>query len=484
MRTIVDLDLPVLLDRSSGRSLQQQLADALRTAALDGHLPAGMRLPSTRRLASQLAIARVTAVAAYEQLSGEGYLEAGHGSGTFIAPGIGTRRVPEPCEVPPPVITASNVLVDLRPGRPDTRRLIDPAWRAAWRAATGGAVASSEPPTQGLPELRMQIAEHLRVARGIAADPDDVFVAAGTSEALALIVHALGLRGRGVAVEDPGYPAAQRLLNRFGCVLYPVPVDAGGLRVDDLSRARTPAAAVLVTPSHQYPLGATLGIERRQSLLEYARRHRAIVIEDDYDSEFRYGAAPLPALATLDPQIVIHAGTFSKTVTPWLRLGFVLAPPQLRPALREVRADMPAPVSGFDQQALASYMATGALHRHIARSRRDYHHRRAHLHRLLDAAPALTSTDSRAGLHTVIRLPPGTDVPHLLDRLLERDIALSNLTDYLVDATSPYPALVLGFGDATTTDLNRVVTALHDLLKRTTDATTGRAREAETNPSS
>lgn len=472
MRAVVELELPVALERSSARPLQRQLADALRAAALDGRLSAGTRLPSSRHLAAQLAVARSTVVAAYDQLVGEGYLEAGHGSGTFLTPGITAAPAPRPVDAPPRARTVKPPrVVDLRPGHPDTSRLVDPAWRAAWRTAASGPIPSGEPPRQGLEELRVQIAEHLRAARGISAEPDDVFITAGASEALMLIVDALELSGRSVAVEDPGYPSARRALTRLGCALHPIAVDAGGLRVKDLPPAPAPVAAVLVTPSHQYPLGATMGIERRQALLEYARRRATVVIEDDYDSEFRYGAPPLPALAALERDLVVHVGTFSKTLTPWLRLGFVLVPPRWRGAFAQTRADLTSPVSGIDQQALASYMATGALRRHIARVRRDYRHRREHLHHLLAAQPELTSTDTRAGLHAVIRLPPATDVPHLLAQLNQRGISLADLGDYPLQAPAPYPGLVLGFGDASTSELTHAITAVHHLLAPSRDAT-------------
>lgn len=475
MRALVDLDLPVRLDRASAAPLQRQLADALRSAALDGRLAPGSRLPSTRGLAVQLRVARSTVIAVYEQLDGEGYLSCAHGSGTFVNPAL-AAPAPRAPELRAHSAAADASVVDLRPGRPDTARLVDPAWRAAWRAVGAAPVPAHEPPVQGLEGLRVQIAEHLRIARGIAAHPGDVFVTAGTSEALALSVHALGLAGRVVAVEDPGYPNARRVLTRLECALHAVPVDGGGLVVGHLPGAASHLGAVLVTPSHQYPLGASLQIERRQALLHHARDHHAVVIEDDYDSEFRYGAPPLPALAALDPDLVVHVGTFSKTITPWLRLGFLLVPARSRAAFLQARADLGCPVSGIDQQALASYMATGALRRHIARTRRDYRHRRAHLHRLLTARPELTSTDTAAGLHAVIRLPATTAVPDLLAQLLARGIRVADLADYPLDADPPYPGVVLGFGDASTTDLTRAVATIHDLLSPTARRTTPPAR--------
>jgi GntR family transcriptional regulator/MocR family aminotransferase len=326
-------------------------------------------------------------------------------------------------------------------------------------------VPSADPPFEGLSELRSEIAAHLRAARGLPADPEDVFVTAGTSEGLALAVHALGLRGRSVAVEDPGYPAARRVLARLGVALEPVPVDEHGLRVDRLLEGPLPAA-VLVTPSHQYPRGGILPVDRRLALLAAARAGRAVVLEDDYDSEFRYGVAPLPALAALDPATVVHVGTFSKVLTPWLRAGFLVVPPALRGAFRAVRMDLGTVVSGVQQHALAAYLASGALRRHIARSRRDYAHRRAHLGRLLEAHPVLDSRDSRAGLHAVLSVPRDTDVPALLQGLAEEGILLADLADYAVGGGVQAPAVVLGYGAATTRELDRVIGRLAERCRQ------------------
>jgi len=467
VRPRVELDFPLALDRACATPLHQQLAEALRAAVLGGLLAPGARLPPTRLLGLQLGIARSTVLAAYEQLSGEGYLQARHGSGTYIsarvqpAPGLlrlSAQPTASPERPPPPD------QVDLRPGQPDTRRLVDGAWRAAWRQAAARGVPALEPPAQGLPELREQVAAHLRAARGLPADPADVFITAGTSDGLALVVHALGCSPRPVAVEDPGYPAARRVLTRLGCALQPVPVDDQGLRVERLAALPVAPRLVLVTPSHQYPLGASLPVGRRLALLDWARSHDAVLIEDDYDSEFRFGAAPLPALASLDPaERVVHLGTFSKVLSPWLRAGYLLAPPRLRAALLTTRLDLGTPVSGVDQQALAGYLAGGALRRHIARARRDYAHRRRHLARLLAAHPALRLRGTSAGLHAVIDLPPDTNMPTLLQTCAARGFLFADLHDY--DATPhpaarPGPAVVLGYGAATLSELDRAVTTL------------------------
>ena len=267
---------------------------------------------------------------------------------------------------------------------------------------------------------------------------------------------------RAATVEDPGYPAACRVLTRLGCQPVPVPVDEDGLLVDRLAALPVAPPLVLVTPSHQYPLGGCLPIARRLALLDWAGQHDAVVVEDDYDSEFRYGVAPLPALAALDRTgHVIHVGTFSQVLSPWLRAGYLPAPPRLRPELLATRTDLGSVVSGLDQRALARYLTSGALRRHIARTRRDYAHRRQHLARLLVGQPALRLHGTRGGLHSVICLPPDTDVTARLTACAQHGLLLADLRDYAVGSGPDLqPAVVIGYGAATLTDLDRATTTL------------------------
>ena len=252
------------------------------------------------------------------------------------------------------------------------------------------------------------------------------------------------------------------MLTRLGCQPVPVPVDEDGLLVEPLAALPVAPPLVLVTPSHQYPLGGCLPIARRLALLDWAGRHDAVVVEDDYDSEFRYGVAPLPALADLDlTGHVIHVGMFSKVLSPWLRTGYLLAPPRLRPELLATRTDLGSVVSGLDQRALARYLTSGALRRHVARTRRDYAHRRQHLARLLVGQPALRLHGTRGGLHSVICLPPDTDVTALLTACAQHGLLLADLRDYAVGSRPDLqPAVVIGYGAATLTDLDRAITTL------------------------
>ena len=468
------LDLPLVLNRDDRASLHQQLASALRDAASRGLIAPGSKLPSTRLLAAQLHLARSTVIAAYQQLDGEGYVQSRHGSGTYL---IADPVAAQPVSSPMPSAAARDgcaasddrEVIDLRPGRPDTRRLADPGWRRAWRSAVVDPPPDTEPPLQGLPLLRAEVARHLAAARGLPVDEAAVFVTAGTNDGLALLVHALQLHGHDIAVENPGYPEAWRLLTRLGCRTVPVPVDDGGVIVDRLPAGSSAPRAALVTPSHQYPLGGRLPVARRIALLDWANRHEATVIEDDYDSEFRFDVAPLPALASLDRSgRVVHIGTFGKALSPWLRIGYLVAPAHLIPDLIATRADLGTPVSGVVQQALGNYLASGALRRHIARSRRDYSHARAHLtRRLARDVPEALIRGIDAGLHTVLEFPPDVDADRIVRCAREAGVLLDALANYTAptpDATPGPPAIVLGYGGAALEHLDRAVHAIRSAV--------------------
>jgi GntR family transcriptional regulator/MocR family aminotransferase len=468
-------DLPILLDRASELPLAAQLAAALRRAILDGILRHDEALPSTRALATSVRVSRGTVVAAYDQLAGEGYLLARPGSATRVmverpdavaAPParIRTRTagVDTSQHTPPP-------LIDLAPGHPSTRTLVDPAWTAAWRAAVAASGRSDSPPANGILELRTAIAEHVRRARGLACRPDDVIVTAGTSDALAGIGLALAAGTDGapplaprIAVEDPGYPTARRVLRRVGAQLHPVCTDENGIDLTELAALGPAPHAVLVTPSHQYPLGNSLTVQARLDLLDWARVSGAAVIEDDYDSEFRFGTSPLPALATLDTSgRVVLVGSFSKTVTPWIRCGYIVATGDLGQSLRAVRDDLGPSVSGVQQAALAHYLRSGGLARNVTRVRREYAHRRALVIGALGALPGVRLSGLDGGLHVVVHT--GTDASALVAQAAARGVKVASLADYAVVDRGQH-GLVLGYGAPTDLELGRALGVLAELL--------------------
>jgi GntR family transcriptional regulator/MocR family aminotransferase len=490
-------ELPILVDRTSALPLAAQLASALRLAILDGTLRRGEPVPSTRALAGSVRVSRGTVVAAYDQLAGEGYLHTTPGSATrVIVERHGTSAVAGPPDtgaqtdagVTAPALptgTPSTPLVlDLAPGHPSTRTLVDPAWTAAWRSAVAASGRSDSPPATGTPELRAAIAEHVRRARGLDCRPENVIVTAGTSDALASIALAAlaGAGGEGeaapgtprIAVEDPGYPTARRVLRRVGARLQPVRTGDDGIDLAGLAALTPTPHAVLVTPSHQYPLGGSLSVQGRLDLLAWARAAGAVVIEDDYDSEFRFGTSPLPALATLDTSgRVALVGSFSKTVTPWIRCGYIVATGDLGRALREVREDLGPSVSGVQQAALARYLESGGLARNVTRVRREYVHRRALVLAKLGALPGVRLAGLDGGLHVVVHTDglPGTasgdkgraDASALVAHAAARGVRVVSLADYAVVDRGQH-GLVLGYGAPTDLELARALDVLADLL--------------------
>ncbi|GAA4368941.1 PLP-dependent aminotransferase family protein [Agromyces bauzanensis] len=467
------MDGPILaIDREADRPVGVQLVEGLRRGILGGVLRPGDAVPSTRALATELGVSRSAVVAAYEHLAGEGYLEVRQGAPTRVAPlaeagpDAASRhgRRPPGRTTQPPVTTrrpveASDPRIDLRPGRPSTARIDTRAWRSAWRHAAALEIPSDSPPLFGVQRLRDEIADHLRQARGVACDADDVVVTAGTSEALALAASALALlagRAPVIAVEHPGYPSARRTLERRGARTVPTAVDADGLVVDALRRMPHPPDAVMVTPSHQYPLGGRLPVAARLELLEWARAADAIVFEDDYDSEYRHLGPPLPALASLDEGArVVLVGSFSKVLTPWLRLGYLVLPqnPALRDAMALIRTDERCPVPGVAQDAAADLLASGAVRRHIAVTRRDYGHRRRLVIEALDGIPGAPLSGLDGGLHAVVRLADHGASEAVVARLAREGVAVAALAEYSAVPGEVEPGIVFGYAGAADTQL-------------------------------
>nr|WP_306428605.1 MULTISPECIES: PLP-dependent aminotransferase family protein [unclassified Corynebacterium] len=343
-----------------------QIAEWLRGHIACANLRPGDHLPSTRSLARTLGVSRGTVVAAYEQLAAEGYVEGAQGAGTRINPALAQVH-PLPAPKPKAKPATPSVTV-LRPGAPDAAALATSSWRAAWRQAVAAPLQELEP--LGSWELRVQIAEHLRHMRGVAADPSHILISAGAREGLGMVLRALDVET--VAVEQPGFPGLRRVFGHHGCKLVDAPMDAHGILPAQVPQAE----ALLVTPSHQYPYGGALGAQRRHELVQWARSNDAWLIEDDHDSELRYTGQPLPALHALDPTRTILLGTFSALLTPALAVGYVVLPAALVDKVTQTRRELGSPVGAIPQLALAAYLESGALRRHTQSRRRVYRRRR------------------------------------------------------------------------------------------------------------
>ncbi|MEV5651206.1 PLP-dependent aminotransferase family protein [Nocardia sp. NPDC052254] len=390
-------ELPLSIDRSAARPLAVQVADELRAAATAGRLRGGDRLPSSRALARQLGVSRTVVTAAYDQLHAEGWTAGRHGSGTYLAAAPAT--VPESTE--PQLLSGHDSgLLDLTPGTPCAEVIDRAAWRRAWRAA-GDHAPSIRKYRAGDPDYLAAVTEHLLRHRGLTPGRESAISAtAGTGSAVCELARALLRPGDAVAIEDPGYQRAAGGLRDAGIQVVPVPVDAGGIRVD---RIPTGVRAVYCTPAHQFPLGARMPARRRVELVDFARRIGSWIIEDDYDGELRYDSAPLPLLATLAPDRVIHLGTTSKILSTTLGAGWLVAPVDVAKAILAHRESTGTGPAAAGQLVVAELARHGDLSRHLRRLRRDMPSRRALVVDELRAR-GLDVLGDHAGSHVLVRL--------------------------------------------------------------------------------
>jgi GntR family transcriptional regulator/MocR family aminotransferase len=456
-------EIAVTLPRRGSRELLRALHGQLRAAILDGRLKPELKLPATRDLAAALGVSRNTAVAAYDRLLSEGYVVARAGAGTYVAKvrlppraraapaGRATdRRLSALWRTPPVVQTApaAEFKFDFRVGLSDKTHFPYRVWRRlsarALRGISRTPVAYADP--AGQPELREAIAHNVSLMRAVACQTDDVVATVGGQQAFDLLARILVTPGQTtVAVEDPGYPPARAAFAAAGASIAAIPVDGEGLMADRLPSS---TRVVLVTPSHQFPLGTVMSMRRRAALLQFAEANGAVVIEDDYDGEFRYGGRPLDALQTLDRAgSVFYVGTFSKTLFPALRLGFVVCPPWARPALVAAKqiADWHGPV--LAQDTLTAFIKEGHLARHVRRMRKVYGERRAMLLKALDrhCGKRLSPIPGEAGLHLAARLPAALRANAVIAEAARRGVGLQSLQRYAASKTT-VNGLMFGLG--------------------------------------
>jgi GntR family transcriptional regulator / MocR family aminotransferase len=478
--------LPIIsIDRSAPEALYQQIYDAYRNAIVAGTLRPGQRVPSTRMLGSELGISRIPILNAYAQLLAEGYFESQVGSGTVV-----TRSLPDQ------VLDLRNVRpTKSRSGpRPIAKRAIEferhPLWRgrgwgpfgvsqvafehfpfAIWNRLVARHTRSTSAQSldygdvMGWQTLRVAIAEYLRTARAVRCEPEQIMIVSGSQQALEITTRVLLDPGMPVWMEEPGYRFAHRVFSLNGCRVIPVPVDTEGLNVDAGIKLCRNARAALVTPSHQYPLGVTMSAARRLRLLEWAERTGAWIIEDDYDSEYRYESMPVASLQGLDNNArVVYIGTFSKVMFPSLRLGYIVIPPDLVPAFASVRFAMDIGPAHFFQAVLADFIKEGHFSRHIRRMRMLYGERRLALLEAIkkELGRKAEITGAHAGLHLSLTLKGVND----------REVALRAGREklWLVPLSSSYlqrplrKGFILGFGSTTAERMPDAVRKLHSLI--------------------
>ncbi|MGN5238917.1 MocR-like pyridoxine biosynthesis transcription factor PdxR [Rhodococcus sp. SJ-3] len=429
------------LELSGSGSLRSQLLHALREAIRSGRLPPDTRLPSYRALSADLGIARNTAAEVYSELVEEGWLTARQGSGTRVA-----RRVAPPAPVrrrPRP--SSRRPIHDLAPSSPDASAFPRAAWstsaRRAINAAPSEAFGVGDP--RGRPELRDALADYLARARGVRVDAELIVICAGFAHALQLLGPLLPGT---VAVESYGLAFHRDLIAGAGIRTVPLSIDEHGARVGDLSE--TSAGAVLLTPAHQYPTGGPLHALRRAAVVDWARTVDGLILEDDYDGEFRYDREPIGAVQGLDPDRVIYLGSISKSLSPSLRLGWMVLPDRMIDDVLAVKGRRELWSSAWDQLTLADFITCGAYERHLRRMRGVYRRRRDHLAAALTVhAPHLRVSGIAAGLHAVLELPEGTEHA-TLTAARRQGVAVDGLSAYRhPDSTMPHlDGLVVGYG--------------------------------------
>jgi GntR family transcriptional regulator / MocR family aminotransferase len=474
------VDLFINLERRGG-GLARGIYDSLREAILDGRLAPKDRLPPTRELSEHLGVSRHTVTTAYARLTAEGFLEARVGAGTFVVPMKGSfseRRAPSANvlhargafreALPIPVEDdVTELRFDLSICFPDATLFPVDDWRrymARELRPSAMRTAGYRDPA-GEPRLREAVARWIGLSRSVRAGVDDVIVTHGAQQALDIIGRVLIEPGMSVAVEEPGYPPARRLFASLGATIVPVPVDNEGIIVESLPR-RT--RLVYVTPSHQFPLGMPMSLERRHALLAWSNQHGAAIIEDDYDSEYRFENRPLEPLQSLDCYgRVVYVGSFSKVLSPVLRLGFLVAPASLIPALRAAKqlSDWHEPLT--TQNALARYLNDGALRRHIQRVRRIYRQRHEHIVHFLDGplGTMLKGIPSAAGLHiSALLQDPRASEDEIVRDAGKVGIAINGLARF--HASHPTRrGLVIGYGAISLERLDEAMTRLSSVLK-------------------
>ena len=487
---MLNLFVSIPLDRASATPLFRQLYARLKDAILQGALAPGARLPATRELARQLGVSRQTVLAAYEQLTAEGYLRGGVGQGTFVDANLPAStatageapRAPRPLPPLGRALASSMTRVRHHAGPLRTFRTSMPGLDLfpfeTWRKLEAHHWRRRELPlgygaAAGHAELRELLCAYLNASRGVRCTPDQIVITTGSQQALYLLAQLLLAPGEGVWLESPGYQGAAAPFEVAGARICPVPVDREGMDVAFAARRYPNAAMVFATPSHQLPLGVTMSLARRLELLRWAETNRAWIVEDDYDSEYRYLGPPLASLQSLDRAgCVIYVGTFSKVLFPGLRLGYVVAPPSLAEPLRQAKAvvDRHSPI--VPQAVLADFIRQGHFARHIRRTREAYAERRAAMLEALEQRlggmlhPGATDT----GLDVCVHLAGALGEAQACARATDAGIDLRPLSYFAHPQAGPEcavpPGLLLGFSSFTPEQIRTGVARLEQALLR------------------
>ncbi|SDD56594.1 PLP-dependent aminotransferase family protein [Sporomusa acidovorans] len=460
--------LGIELQRQGEVSLSRQIYQCLRKQMTEGHLRSGEVLPSTRELAKQLAVSRNTVYEAYEMLAAEGYTVSRQGSATRVADGLYLGNLPAAGHSVEKMRSVNEYTANFRTGQPDLRRFPRHLWLRLLRKSAEDALYEQWGYTgpDGLKALREEIAAWLFRSRGITVCPQDIFITAGATQALHLLAELLYGRGREILVEDPCHSGMLRVFQGKGFRIRPVMVDRQGLQTKGLTEGNGLCAAY-VTPSHQFPLGGILPASRRVELLRYALNNDMYIIEDDYDSEFRYIGPTIAPLYSMAPERVIYVGTFSKILFPALRIGYVILPRQLHLRWRYLRtyADVQNPL--FEQAALAEFLRTRRLDRHVRQMRQLYGQRRQ---ALLQSLKELVNKSwyvwgDAAGLHLVLEFPGMNFDQNFVRHCKKQGIYITPVDVHSIQKGAHLNKLLLGYGHLAEAEIKKGILLLNEQLK-------------------
>ncbi len=454
-------ELLIELDRAGREPLRHQLERMLRAGIEDGSLPDGTRLPSTRSLAEQLGVSRGVVVDAYAQLMAQGLLRSRPRSASIVC----ASQSPPP--VPPR--RASGYRFVLNPNAPDLslfpRRMWLQATAAAMRELPDAELDYPSDP-RGAVDLRAALVGYLSRVRRVRAELDSVVLTIGFLHSVDLVCRALARRGcRRIAVENPSLPVQSAIARSHGLEVDPIPVDDAGLVVADLFDSE--AEAVIVTPAHQFPLGVVLHPERRRTLVSWARERQGLIVENDYDAEFRYEGPPIGAVQGLAPESTVYIGTTSKTLAPAVRLGWIAAPTDFATDLADIQLNFNGGFIGLNGHVVSQLMQSGAYERHVQRCRREYRRRRDALVEALSVQlPRLRVVGIAGGLHLALLLPPPGNPDRIVDTARSAGIDIRSLSYYALTRLEQEPGLVLGYGRLPLASVPRVVNDLATALRR------------------
>ena len=459
------------IDRDSDTPIYRQMYEQLVNRILSGKLKGGDRLPSTRQFAQDIGVSRNTVTEVYDQLMAEGFIEARAGSGTYVTCGIQIESdlypghpIPAPHEVQ---VTENKDRIRFLSGVPDAQSFPRNRWfRCLRRELFYGDVSPTDyGDVRGWLPLRMELSRYLANAKNIRCSPDQIFMVTGTSQALLLLATYFRQKLPAVYLEDPVIDYVPEIFRQHSYRLFSVPVDRQGMQVNQLKTSEV-SGLVFVTPSHQFPTGSVLPISRRIELIKLARLHKHLIIEDDYDNEFRFGGPPIQSLHMLDPDRVIHLGTFSKTLGAGLRIGYMVIPSTLCADVYSFKQSMHMSTTVLDQAILGRFLAKGYFERHVARMKKRYRTKmscltRALKHRFGDRVEVLGNT---AGMHLMVRFRDVVFDAGLKHAIETAHLDIEYLDDYSLSSTKPTESIILGYGNLSETQIEEGILRLSRVI--------------------